>query len=1126
MIEKKAGVYNVDSLRTILLFQPDFNFGNKVIGRMMMQQAELLHLMPEAQYGSRHGKSVSQQLLNKVLLFDLSRMQHKALGYCSTDAKSCCDRIVHSFAGLSLRRLGIPKEVVTTMLDVVKSMRHFISTGFGVSKVTYSHPYGDPFQGVGQGNGAGPAIWAAMSAPMLDYLSSRGRGVVFRSPLSRETIQVSGLAFVDDTDIVSGVPDDVSTLDDDVIHVLTDQVNDWAGALRVSGGAIVPGKSFYWILNYLYGKLGHGSRSQSIPSKDSAGNEGSKPCLSTRESRKTLGMLINPEGTWIDQRNKMRLLMEEWAESSRIANLSRQDAMVELKSRVFPKLLYGLEATSFHHRDCKYIMAPALKVGLNLCGTVRNLPRPVVFGPDYMLGLGLVDIYIAQRIRHLQTLVFFGPLDKSFTGQFIRCSMEEALVTVGLGRSVLSISYEDYGSLLGDCWVKTIWKFCWEYEVSVEDWLPSIPLLRENDQYIMAVAKKVLSAKDKSSLTSINKCRLFLKVVSLADIAFGSGWSLMETIRNGTPPRWIQRSGIDVVQRYPTAADWSVWRSFLSNIFPLRTVLGRWFSHVHVTCWLSAMEDFVYTHHHLGWMQHARISGSRSCRWTRYASLGPLVDEVPSGSLIAMVEVHSNGIYCWGGREQVPSSEVPTEVRECTWREVPFGVDRMSFSAVGPGSIVSLCSDGSYKDNRGTASWIATCGDLEIGGDLIVPDGAHCPYRSELAGILGGLRFLSTIPSVSSPREVRVICDGLSALQMAFGVLPLQLFTSHFDLLREIRACLRSILQTGVQVVPVHVAGHADDRSEIGPLSLEETLNIRMDTRAKAFWSTMNIRGWPHSPLPGSCVVTWQESAVEVKDLGVRISEGQLKAYWLKLKGVPISSQVDWQSFSKATRLVRRGKGVFLTKFFSGICGVNHWRRRWGLVTSDLCTRCNLSTETTAHLWDCLDSDAVTLRQKQVDDLIQWIVNQGGNSRFCQTMRSVLGAYQSGSTLSIRAFPSEFRDVVAAQQVIGWDHFLMGLWSRQWIAQLKAERSRSKWIFRVPERATAAIIVKLWEIAWNLWLGRNSAIYPSEEINAEGELTARTFSNFGLCRRRRRTTTVGEAGSRQIMRNWLNSRVT
>ena len=219
-----------------------------------------------------------------------------------------------------------------------------------------------------------------------------------------------------------------------------------------------------------------------------------------------------------------------------------------------------------------------------------------------------------------------------------------------------------------------------------------------------------------------------------------------------------------------------------------------------------------------------------------------------------------------------------------------------------------------------------------------------------------------------------------------------------------------------------------------------------------------------------------------------------------------------------------RCRGIFDKVLFWYMRDQYVWRRRWTLITSDLCPRCQLATETTAHLWECLDSDAVTMRQNQVGELIQWIINQGGNSRFCWTVRSVLGSLQAGSTLSLRDIPVEYREVMAPQQVISWDHFLMGLWSSQWRSQLKVESSRNKGIFRLPERAIAAIIAKLWEIAWHLWLGRNTAIYPAEDTNAEGELIARTFSNLGLCRRSRRTTIVEEVGSRQIMRNWLNSR--
>ena len=53
MIEKKKGNYRVDGLRTIMLFEPDFNHNNKWLGRCMMRWAEKEKALAPEQSGSR-----------------------------------------------------------------------------------------------------------------------------------------------------------------------------------------------------------------------------------------------------------------------------------------------------------------------------------------------------------------------------------------------------------------------------------------------------------------------------------------------------------------------------------------------------------------------------------------------------------------------------------------------------------------------------------------------------------------------------------------------------------------------------------------------------------------------------------------------------------------------------------------------------------------------------------------------------------------------------------------------------------------------------------------------------------------------------------------------------------------
>jgi hypothetical protein len=73
LLLKKAGVTLVEKMRTLVLFQGDFNYLNKYIGRHMMKDGEACKQLAWEQYGIREGKNAIDQALNKVLSFDLIR---------------------------------------------------------------------------------------------------------------------------------------------------------------------------------------------------------------------------------------------------------------------------------------------------------------------------------------------------------------------------------------------------------------------------------------------------------------------------------------------------------------------------------------------------------------------------------------------------------------------------------------------------------------------------------------------------------------------------------------------------------------------------------------------------------------------------------------------------------------------------------------------------------------------------------------------------------------------------------------------------------------------------------------------------------------------------------------------
>jgi hypothetical protein len=75
---------------------------------------------------------------------------------------------------------------------------HHIQTGYRISKSMYQSALGDaPLQGAGQGNGAGPSLWALISTVIISAMKRVGHEVQLLSPISNLSLWIVCFAFVD-----------------------------------------------------------------------------------------------------------------------------------------------------------------------------------------------------------------------------------------------------------------------------------------------------------------------------------------------------------------------------------------------------------------------------------------------------------------------------------------------------------------------------------------------------------------------------------------------------------------------------------------------------------------------------------------------------------------------------------------------------------------------------------------------------------------------------------------------------------------------------------------------------------------------------------------------------------------
>jgi hypothetical protein len=247
LIEKKPGVYTVDKLRPIVLFDVVANHAYKHLGRCMMSLAEAHGIIAPEQAGSRKLFQASYVALNKMLTYDISRQLRKPMALCSSDAKSCYDRIVHSVASLSIQRTTLPKPPIVCVFTTIQKMKRYIRTTFGVSSDYFGGDrdfelFAIPIQTICQGNGAGPQIWALVSTPVLNLMRTEGYGFAFRCVLTNKQLAFVGYAFVDDADI--GISHPKMSSPTTIAAEMQSAVTTWQEGLYATGGA--PDKSVDW----------------------------------------------------------------------------------------------------------------------------------------------------------------------------------------------------------------------------------------------------------------------------------------------------------------------------------------------------------------------------------------------------------------------------------------------------------------------------------------------------------------------------------------------------------------------------------------------------------------------------------------------------------------------------------------------------------------------------------------------------------------------------------------------------------------------------------------------------------------------------------------------------------------
>ena len=1125
MILKKEGVSDLDRLRTLVLFESDFNHNNKFLGRQTMHHMLDQNFMAQEQY-STPGKKCIDHVLNRRLFFDLVRYKKTSAAMAAVDLKSCYDRVAHSPAYLALRSYGVPSNAVQGMFQTLQDMKYYTVTAHGTSKNSFGGKekgYIAAPNGLGQGNGAGPQVWSVVSSKMFEVMHKQGSGTNITSPLTNEETNVCGFAYVDDTDLIAMTDTNDTGIATERMQKI---VNDWEAVSKTTGGALVPSKCWAWVIgfgwsgdNWHYKKTANDGIEMSIKNAEECLEQMKK--LQPDCAKEMLGVRLAPDGNNKAQISAMKEKMKMFAENMRVGHVNKHEAWVNLTQIAMKSLEYMLPAMTITEDEYKSIMSPVFDQFLPKMGLNRKMKRDILHAPNKVQGLNVNNPYILQGAEHIKD-ISEHLWKNTLTGKMLRCNLEQLRLEIGENIKILSSDYNQFkDQLLTDSYMENTWSFMSTNKVKLDEGTATVGLLRNNDITLMEAFRQHPKIPQ-SNLKQLNRCRIYIHAFTLSDITTSCGKYIRQEAWHGR--KYNNGRNVDQWPKWgrPCLQAWTYWRTALKLVFctdkdrVLKTPLTDWFGIPSEWEWFVTDSDPAFLLHKITDQEyhiHKRLGRSKI---TLRFSENPT--EHITRSLEGLLPVTVKPFYK-SYISDFPYNTVgekdngSNDIKRTEWlniERIRRGATQRLVQAIKTNCALAV-SDGSYIETKGigTASWIIstfdktafiTAGALSPGNKEI-----QSAYRSEILGILGVLEELYAIcvENNISSGMCTIMCDGLSALQV-IERLNRQTLHSRYNSCDLLSACVSLRERIPITLRFAHVKGHQDESTDIQFLSTPAQLNVMMDGLAKELAETTCheetkdlLQHYLGFSLPHSNGYFIRQDFK--KEIYNAIMTRRAHEYWMKknrYKQQDIEC-IEWQLQAKAFASEKRGRQRNLTKWFSGWLGTGKNMKRWGLRYSGNCPFCGYPDEDTTHILKCQHDLPLKAWKAVLTTFDGKLIKLKTNFQLRKMIIKELRAWHNNTApSSLKYIDEELKTAVEEQRRIGWRSFLEGLISIKLIAY-QEDYYRREQKNRKVSNWTKKMIKAGWSVIMTIWDHRNDYLHKPDTLH---ELEGKKLLNKAILR--------------------------
>ena len=1119
MLEKIAGICLVEKLRYIQLYEASFNFYNQfVFGRRAMNTISENGFIPEELF-SQKGSTAEDAKFDKTLTTDISRQSRTPMTIISADAANCYDRVNHvimSLVWLTLLNGNAPAVVVA--LICLQTMKFFQRTGFGESK-TYvgGKDLIKYIMGLGQGSRAAPPSWIQLSSVLINVYRQLGLGSFTTDPISLEEIHSAGALFVDDADLYTS--DDRNqnagepTNPTELWSQTQGNLDQWSKLLQASGGALKPEKCFWYSLDY---KCDAGIWSY-VETNDFeltiTNAEGEEIIIEQKNptmSMKTLGVNDAPSGGNAEHLGYLTDKARVWINRMKNGHLPSHIAWMAYKLQLWAGLRYGIGTMTNDIEEAEELFKEQEQETLNILGILKNVTKELRRLTPTFGGFGLFNLATEQLIGRINMMMqhYHTPSNLS---RKLDISLKYLQLQVGTNKNPLILDYNEWGHLAPLSWTKMLWRSLKYHSVDIYMKYETIPLPRENDKLVMEIIKERISSK--AALQSLNRCRCYLNVLFLSDVATADGKYLEEL---ATIPNEIgTKSKYRFPKEVPTKTDWKRWQLFWTNYTTigrkLPVELGRWINSTHRTWrwfYIKETDDLQRLeknklHHYQRRAGRTRGTTEYDITWTEdYTGqqLGTPTSVTSSFSEATVSKLFegpdlSQGpqqpadfwefLASWGGEWMWEG----IEDNQITKHDLTWAVEGMK------NKTLIWVTDGSYDKLRAAdlsgVGWVIFCTKTgkRLTGWCWERSNSANSYRAEMLGLCSLhllARALSEYYKISN-WEITISCDNKGALECSsYQLRRIKPSAKSADIRRSFRSTKLGL--TG-KLIYEHVYGHMDNYLLWHQMTTVQQMNCVCDTLAKKSITTAIQAGYHNRPtqlLPREDVALIINGNKITNDIAQPIRFHASKTSARKFHTTKKTKQwtkecfdeIDWEHLELSQKNKPETYKVWRSKQNSGFCGT---RVQVGRYTGEhqpdeKCPNCG-QREIAEHLMLCPNQDRTRLLKEQTESLEEWLLQDNKTEpELAYWIPKYIRMRGTRQFAEMGDMSATMRRIAESQDKIGWRRFTEGCISKQF------HRRQTFFLQMTNNRLngtdwTKQLISRMLQITHSQWIYRNISLH-------------------------------------------------